>query len=213
MTEKTRGFIILILKKPTKQIQIRTAGKPLKIQERLDVLAATRKVRSSCPSNENLSEKEVFIGTFILKIPTPGTGGYIHPGDALVILSGVFLGPNYGFLAAAVGSALADILGGYVFYAPITFAVKGCIALLAAIAFRKLAKTHLPSTALMAGGVIDILFTVLGYGIPEALIYGPAGALASAFPNFVQGLSGMLLAMVLYPILRTILTRIPHSIS
>ena len=52
----------------------------------------------------------VFIGTFILKIPTPGTGGYIHPGDALVILSGVFLGPNYGFLAAAVGSALADIL-------------------------------------------------------------------------------------------------------
>ena len=140
----------------------------------------------------------VFIGTFILKIPTPGTGGYIHPGDALVILSGVFLGPNYGFLAAAVGSALADILGGYIFYAPITFAVKG---------------THLPSTALMAGGVIDILFTVLGYGIPEALIYGPAGALASAFPNFVQGLSGMLLAMVLYPILRTVLTRIPHSVS
>ena len=131
----------------------------------------------------------VFIGTFILKIPTPGTGGYIHPGDALVILSGVFLGPNYGFLAAAVGSALADILGGYVFYAPITFAVKGCIALLAAIAFRKLAKTHLPSTALMAGGVIDILFTVLGYGIPEALIYGPAGALASGFciPEFCSG--------------------------
>lgn len=155
----------------------------------------------------------VFIGTFILKIPTPGTGGYIHPGDALVILSGVFLGPNYGFLAAAVGSALADILGGYVFYAPITFAVKGCIALLAAIAFRRLAKTHSPCAALMAGGVIDILFTVLGYGIPEALIYGPAGALASAFPNFVQGLSGMLLAMVLYPILRTVLTRIPHSVS
>ena len=152
----------------------------------------------------------VFIGTFILKIPTPGTGGYIHPGDALVILSGVFLGPNYGFLAAAVGSALADILGGYVFYAPITFAVKGCIA---AIAFRKLAKTHSPSAALMAGGVIDILFTVLGYGIPEALIYGPVGALASAFPNFVQGLSGMLLAMVLYPILRTVLKRIPHSVS
>ena len=148
-----------------------------------------------------------------MKIPTPGTGGYIHPGDALVILSGVFLGPNYGFLAAAVGSALADILGGYIFYAPITFAVKGCIALLSAIAFRKLAKTHSPGTALMAGGVIDILFTVLGYGIPEAFIYGPAGALTSAFPNFVQGLSGMILAMVLYPILRTVLTRVPHSIS
>ena len=229
---KTAGSLCLDRKDP-RFYHLDIESRPLKIQERLGVPAATREVRSSCPSNENLSEKEafmtdtkisrlslgalfaslVFIGTFILKIPTPGTGGYIHPGDALVILSGVFLGPNYGFLAAAVGSALADILGGYVFYAPITFAVKGCIALLAAIAFRKLAKTHLPSTALMAGGVIDILFTVLGYGIPEALIYGPAGALASAFPNFVQGLSGMLLAMVLYPILRTVLTRIPHSVS
>ena len=30
--------------------------------------------------------------TMAIRIPTPGTGGYIHPGDALVILSGVILG-------------------------------------------------------------------------------------------------------------------------
>ena len=30
------------------------------------------------------------VATYIIKIPTPGTGGYIHPGDAIVILSGVF---------------------------------------------------------------------------------------------------------------------------
>ena len=29
------------------------------------------------------------IATMIMKIPTPGTGGYIHVGDAIVILSGV----------------------------------------------------------------------------------------------------------------------------
>ena len=155
----------------------------------------------------------VFIGTFILKIPTPGTGGYIHPGDALVILSGVFLGPNYGFLAAAVGSALADILGGYIFYAPITFAVKGLTALLSALAFHKLVKTRSARTALMAGGVIDIIFTVFGYGIPETFIYGPAGALTSAFPNFVQGMSGLILAMVLYPVLRAALIRFPGETS
>ena len=39
--------------------------------------------------------------TMSIQIPTPGTGGYIHPGDAIVILSGVILGPAYGFLAAA----------------------------------------------------------------------------------------------------------------
>ena len=68
------------------------------------------------------------IATFIIKIPTPGTGGYIHPGDALVILSGIFLGPLYGAAAAGIGSAMADILGGYFFYAPVTMLIKGITA-------------------------------------------------------------------------------------
>ena len=29
------------------------------------------------------------VATMSIRIPTPGTGGYIHPGDAIVILSGV----------------------------------------------------------------------------------------------------------------------------
>ena len=43
------------------------------------------------------------VATYIIKIPTPGTGGYIHPGDAIVILSGVFLGPVYGLFAGGIG--------------------------------------------------------------------------------------------------------------
>src|SRR5574344_1143290 len=64
-----------------------------------------------------------FVATMVIKIPTPGTSGYIHPGDALVILSGVFLGPVYGFLAAGLGSMLSDLLGGYFLYAPVTFLI------------------------------------------------------------------------------------------
>ena len=45
------------------------------------------------------------VATMIIRIPTPGTGGYIHPGDALVILSGIILGPLYGFLAAISSAA------------------------------------------------------------------------------------------------------------
>ena len=29
------------------------------------------------------------VATMSIKIPTPGTSGYIHPGDAIVILAGV----------------------------------------------------------------------------------------------------------------------------
>ena len=42
--------------------------------------------------------------TMSIRIPTPGTGGYIHPGDAIVILSGIILGPSLGFLAAEIPS-------------------------------------------------------------------------------------------------------------
>ena len=69
------------------------------------------------------------VATMSLHIPTPGTGGYIHPGDAIVVLSGILLGPIYGGLAAGLGSALADLLAGYMVYVPITFIVKAVIAL------------------------------------------------------------------------------------
>lgn len=67
--------------------------------------------------------------TMSVRIPTLGTGGYIHPGDALVILCGIILGPSWGFLAGGIGSTLADLLGGYFIYVPITLAIKGLVAL------------------------------------------------------------------------------------
>lgn len=42
------------------------------------------------------------VATMSIRIPTPGTGGYIHPGDAIVILSGVILDLYGDFLQAAL---------------------------------------------------------------------------------------------------------------
>lgn len=148
------------------------------------------------------------VGTMVIRIPTPGTGGYIHPGDAIVILSGVFLGPVYGFLAAGIGSAMSDLLGGYFIYVPITFFVKGAVALFSGLIYAKsIEKGKSRFAAVLYGGVADIFLVVLGYGIPESFIYGTAGALASAIPNAVQGASGLVLAAVLYPVLYKIFRR------
>ncbi len=70
----------------------------------------------------------VFLGTYVLKIPTPFTNGYIHLGDAFVFLSGLVLGPVYGALAAGIGSALADLLGGYAQWVLPTFIIKSLMA-------------------------------------------------------------------------------------
>ena len=60
----------------------------------------------------------------------PIAGGYFHPGDAMVALSGIMLGP-YAALPAAIGSCLADLLAGYTIYAPFTFVIKGLMGLIA----------------------------------------------------------------------------------
>lgn len=145
----------------------------------------------------------VCVATMVIRIPTPGTNGYIHPGDALVILSGVFLGPAYGFLAAGIGSGLADFLGGYLHYVPVTFFIKGLIALGSAVAFQRFPGSALKQSAgVVIGGVIDILLVVGGYCAYETFLYGAAAALASVPSNVIQGVGGLVLAVVLYPVLR-----------
>lgn len=86
------------------------------------------------------------VATMSIRIPTPGTGGYIHPGDAIVILSGVILGPVWGFLAGGIGSALSDLIGGYFIYVPITFVIKGLVALAAGLLYQKIGKTRRAAT-------------------------------------------------------------------
>ena len=70
------------------------------------------------------------VATMIIKIPSP-LKGYLNLGDCVVLLSGFMLSPLYGFFAAGIGSALADIFSGYVIYAPATFVIKGVMALIA----------------------------------------------------------------------------------
>ena len=145
------------------------------------------------------------VATMSIRIPTPGTGGYIHPGDAIVILSGIILGPTWGALAAGIGSCMADLIGGYFIYVPITFAVKGFIALISGIIYQKVGKT--PKTRYLAvalGGITDIIFVACGYFLCEIPLYGASAAAASVPANLIQGVSGLIISFVLYPLLMTV---------
>lgn len=144
------------------------------------------------------------VATMSIRIPTPGTGGYIHPGDAIVILSGVILGPVWGFLAGGIGSALSDLIGGYFVYVPITFMIKGLVALAAGLLYQKIGKTQKSRyAAVVLGGVADIILVASGYFVCEYFIYG-AGAAASIPANIIQGIGGLVISCILYPILISI---------
>lgn len=144
------------------------------------------------------------VATMSIRIPTPGTGGYIHPGDAIVILSGVILGPVWGFLAGGIGSALSDLIGGYFIYVPITFVIKGLVALAAGLLYQKIGKNQKSRyIAVILGGVADIILVAGGYFVCESFIYG-AGASASIPANIIQGTGGLVISCILYPILISI---------
>ena len=143
----------------------------------------------------------ILVATFIIKIPTPGTGGYIHPGDAFVILAGVILGPLYGGAAAAIGSALADALGGYFVYFPVTFIIKGLCAAGSGLIYRKLSgKIKNDHIRVILCGIFSTIVVAGGYLAFELIIYGK-GAIASVPANTVQGVSGIVISSLLFPLL------------
>lgn len=149
----------------------------------------------------------VCVATSVIRIPTPGTSGYVHPGDALVILSGLTLGPIWGGLAAGIGSALSDLLGGYIIYVPITCLIKGGSAFLIGYVMKHIDKEQKKHTFMVVlASVINGVVVVGGYLSFETVLYSFPAALASVIPNLIQVGAGLVLAVVLYPLVH----RIPY---
>ncbi len=139
------------------------------------------------------------VATFI-HVPVSATGGYVNLGDAVVILSGCILGPVYGFAAGGIGSALADIILSYTQYAPITFVVKGLMALAVALVIRVLGKNgKYGIVCSLVACLVSEIIMVGGYYVCEAMFlgYGFAGALAAIPSNAVQGVFGIIIGTFL----------------
>ncbi|MCD8045875.1 MAG: ECF transporter S component [Clostridiales bacterium] len=149
------------------------------------------------------------VATMCIQIPTALTQGYIHPGDSLVILCAIFLDPACAFFAAAIGSAMADMLTGYFIYVPITFIIKGMIALCGCKLWHSRIASHIhPQIRVVLCGLIDIIFVAGGYCVSEGFIFGWAASVAGIPGSVVQGSVGLILAFVLYPLLNIPLKRI-----
>ena len=139
------------------------------------------------------------VATMIIKIPSP-LKGYLNLGDCVVLLSGWLLPPAYGFVAAGVGSALADVFSGYVIYAPATFIIKGIMAIIAHFCFKggnnKLGT--IPSRVI--GGTLAEIEMIIGYFVFEGFMYGFAESVVNIPANGVQGIAGLIIGIILVKI-------------
>ena len=138
----------------------------------------------------------VFVMTYVPKVPVPATGGYVHLGDGVIFLAAMLLGP-LGIPAAAIGSGLSDVLGGYIVYVLPTMAIKALMALIVWRAWREASWLRAAMAFVLAEAVM-----VLGYFAFESVMYGAAAAWAAVGANCIQGVAGVALGMVchmLYP--------------
>ena len=136
------------------------------------------------------------VATMIIKIPSP-LKGYLNLGDCIVLVSGWMLSPTYGFLAAGLGSALADVFSGYVTYAPATFVIKGVMALVAFYGFKLLHNKlgDLPSR--IVSGIVAEIVMILGYFVFEGFLYGFIPSAVNIPANGVQGIAGLIIGVIL----------------
>lgn len=139
------------------------------------------------------------IATMIIKIPSP-LKGYLNLGDCVVLLSGWLLSPLYGFLAAGLGSGLADLISGYGVYVPATFIIKGVMALAAYFGFRFLQNKITNVSARIVSGIVAELIMVFGYYVFEGFLYGFGASLVNIPANAVQGVAGLIIGTILVKI-------------
>ena len=120
-----------------------------------------------------------------------------------MLVSAAILGP-LGVAAGAIGSLLADLLGGYFQYLLPTFVIKGLVGLVAYAGLKGSKPLWVEWLVLAAAEAV----MVLGYFLAECLMYGVASATGAVLPNVVQGLGGAVIGAVLIPVFRQVQKRI-----
>jgi uncharacterized membrane protein len=139
----------------------------------------------------------ILVITSTIKIPLPSKG-YFNFGDVAVVFGGLFLGWKNGALAGGVGSALADVIGGFPLFAPLTLIAKGLEGLLSGLSKKK-------------QGFLFYLFPALGVLVMVATYFfgeicmpqiGIGGAIAEVPSNLIQAGGGYFGGLLLNKVIR-----------
>ena len=150
-----------------------------------------------------------FLGTTVIRIPIPASGGYFNLGDTFVMAAALLYGPLVGGLVGAIGPAMADALG-FPQFILATAVVKGVEGILIGLIVGSRKRPWRAVIALAAG----VLVLVGGYYVFEAYIYpllalripffgvtAAAAALAEIVPNLLQGGISAVIAFGIWKIL------------
>ena len=132
-----------------------------------------------------------------MSFPVPNMqGAYVHPGDIIIFLSVLLIGP-YAAVVGGLGGFAADLIVGAGVYAPATLVIKALMALACYFIVRMKPDSFWLRLSGMAAGA---LVMVAGYFLYEWVLTGQlaAAALSSLF-NLVQAVVGVVPAWLISP--------------
>jgi energy-coupling factor transport system substrate-specific component len=130
----------------------------------------------------------VAVFTLAIRVPFAPTRGYFNFSDVAVFFAAFAFGPWIGLIAGGVGAGLADIIGGYALYAPLTFLAHGLEGLIAGYVGRGQSWPRM-----LLGWALGAIIMVGLYFVGEAFVMGvgvgPAlgEALTINIPQVVAG--------------------------
>jgi uncharacterized membrane protein len=134
----------------------------------------------------------IFVLTLLPRVPV--AVGYVHLGDVGITFSALAFGPLVGAVSGGLGTALADVAGGYVQFALISFVVHGLQGWVMGFITRRKVTTSSGVVAVIAGTIV----LVAGYFVGEVLFIAEGQAASEIVPNILQGLVGGLIGVPLY---------------
>ncbi len=147
----------------------------------------------------------ICVATMLVQIPIPATGGFANLGDGVILMCAFLMNPVNAILAAGLGSMLADILAGYISFAPGTLVIKAGVALIAAAMFNHLGRNRSEGTkmiVMIAASIVAEIFMIFGYFFYEAVCMGIGMSAAGAIiGNVGQGVVAVIVACVVTPVL------------
>ncbi len=139
----------------------------------------------------------ICVCTFV-SVPLPI--GYFNLGDTAILISSCILSPICALFSAAIGSVLADILMGYILYAPATFIIKSCVSVISYLLVSVVIhKKKCPRIFVCLAFMLCESFVPIGYFIYEFFLLGyGVGAAVSLPSNILQAICCSLIAYFVF---------------
>lgn len=117
----------------------------------------------------------------VFSIYVPATRGFFNIGETMVYTTALLFGPAIGAFAGGVGSMTADILLGYLHYAPATLFIKACEGWIVGVLNRRRPKFSSPFKwklftfvfGLIAGGLLGTIGSLYYSGSMELYLGKP----------------------------------------